>query len=127
MVAAAGVIIWPFRRSVGIQYAAFSPDRLHVVEPARSVRSVEKAFVVVLPTKLWSCDAPGWRGYTIGSSIAIWLKVHEPTKFTPCSARMFGAGPAASLVCARMAIQTATPSATAARQARMALTLRGNG
>jgi len=35
---------------------------LHVVEPARSVASVEKALVVVFPTKLWSCDAPGWPG-----------------------------------------------------------------
>ena len=39
-----------------------------------------------LPTKLWSCEAPGRPGKTIGSSGARWLKPQALTKFTPWSA-----------------------------------------
>jgi hypothetical protein len=39
-----------------------SAGRWHVVEDARSVRTVDDAFVDVFPTKLWWCDAPGCPG-----------------------------------------------------------------
>ena len=48
-------------------------------------RRVENAFVVWLPTKLWSCDAPGVFGNTIGSSVLRWLNMQLPMKFTRCS------------------------------------------
>ena len=53
----------PLTETVGIQYAAVSPLRVQVVVPAlRSEAGVEDALVVVLPTKLWSCETPGWPG-----------------------------------------------------------------
>src|SRR5262245_23805994 len=56
---------------VGNQYADRSSGARHDVAPtpaARSEFSVVAAFVVVLPVKLCSCDAPGRFGRTIGSS-----------------------------------------------------------
>jgi hypothetical protein len=83
MVAPRGSTGAPSRRSVGIQYAAVSPERWQVEEPASNVPRVENAFVVVFPTKLWSCDAPARRGNTIGSSISRWLNRQVLTKLTP--------------------------------------------
>src|SRR5918994_6744854 len=99
MVAPRGSTDAPSRRSVGIQYAAVSPGRWHVDEPESKVPRVENAFVVVFPTKLWSCDAPGRRGNTIGSSISRWLNLQVLTKFTPWSAfTLAAAGPGAAPV-----------------------------
>src|SRR5690348_8243307 len=58
---------------VGIQYPDLSPGALHSVPPASSDAAVLAALVVVFPMKVWSCDAPGWPGYTIGSSGRWWL------------------------------------------------------
>ena len=49
---------------------------------------VENAFVETLPTKVWSCEYPGSRGYTIGSSGARCAKAHELTKYAALGARL---------------------------------------
>src|SRR5436305_14308006 len=60
-----------------------APGRSHVVaRAALSEASVENAFVETLPTKLWSCESPGFPGNTIGSSGARWLKRQVLTKLT---------------------------------------------
>src|SRR5262245_61540766 len=56
---------------VGNQYADRSSGARHDVLPtpaACSEASVVRAFVVLLPVKLCSCDAPGRLGRTIGAS-----------------------------------------------------------
>ena len=56
-----------------------SAARRHEVPLERSEPKVENASVDAFPTKLWSCDAPGWPGKTIGSSGARWLKAQLST------------------------------------------------
>ena len=58
-----------------------SPDRLQSVEPACSDSRVDPAPVVVLAKKSWTCDAPGWPGWTMGSSGSLWLYLQALTKF----------------------------------------------
>ena len=73
-----------------------SPARRQVVEPARSDATVEKALVVVFPTNVWSWEAPGRRGATIGSSGARWLKPHTLMKLTPRSSAIDARLPSAA-------------------------------
>ena len=62
-----------------------SPGRRQVVLAVRSWAGVENAFVESLPTNVWSCEKPGWRGSTIGSSGPRWLKLQTLMKLTPRS------------------------------------------
>ncbi len=82
MAATGGIAVVPWY-SIGIQYAAASSRRWHVVAPERSVPKFENAFVVRLPTKVCRCDAPGLPGNTIGSSGAWCEKLQFSMKFTP--------------------------------------------
>ena len=104
------------------------PERSHVEPPRRSVARVERAFVVVLPTKLWSCEIPARRGKTIGSSVSRWLNRHALMKLTPASACTFGAGtPAArgGADTAGTAETTATAAATTAARAAIRAAVTG--
>ncbi|WP_374199365.1 hypothetical protein [Streptomyces sp. ISL-44] len=56
-----------------IEYPERSPGALQTVPPALSEAVVLKAPVVVLPRKVWLCEAPGRPGKTIGSSGAVRL------------------------------------------------------
>jgi hypothetical protein len=61
------------------------------------------ALVVVLPTKLWSCEKPGWPGNMIGSSGARWLKPQTLMKFglatpVPAAEKVEDASPADAIV-----------------------------
>src|SRR2546425_134630 len=82
-------------------------------EAARIESSVEEAFVEKLPTKLWSCDLPGWPGKTIGSSGARWLKRQLLTKLTPASCCR--PGPAAAAEARTPAARTKATSFTTRR------------
>jgi hypothetical protein len=53
---------------------------LQVVPDRLSDAAVEKAFVDVFPKNVWSCDIPGSRAWTIGSSWFRWLKPQETAK-----------------------------------------------
>src|SRR4051794_40621750 len=66
------------RNIVGHQYADRSSGLRQVVWPVpAAVRlfRVVAAFVVALPTKLCSCEAPGMFGNTIGSLVARWCRL----------------------------------------------------
>ena len=63
---------------MGIQYAEWSWAGVHVVALlANSESAVENASVLVLPMKVWLCEAPGSPGATIGSSSLRWLTLQE--------------------------------------------------
>ena len=48
------------------------------------------ASTVRLPMKVWLCDAPGFPGKTIGSSLFMWLKPQPTTKYSPPGKRLRG-------------------------------------
>ena len=63
-------MVMPRTEAVGDQYPAVSLGIRQFVVPASIEASVEFAFVVLLPKKSCMCDAPGWPGKTMGSSMA---------------------------------------------------------
>src|SRR4029450_5782791 len=67
----------PPREALGDQYPAVSLGIRQVVSPASIDAWVEVAFVVLLPKKSCMCEAPGWPGKTIGSSMAACEKGHR--------------------------------------------------
>src|SRR6266540_3617364 len=70
-------MVTPRREAVGDQYPAVSLGIRQVVAPASIDACVELAFVVLLPKKSCMCEAPGWPGKTIGSSMAACEKGHR--------------------------------------------------
>src|SRR5215211_3400188 len=104
-------------KSVGNQYAEASVRGPHRAAAGswRSDAGVENASVSRLPTNVWPCERPGWRGKTIGSSLLRWVDEHATTKYGPpgkpvTRGRGYGA-PSAS--CAAAATPSAASSALA--------------
>src|SRR6266540_1801269 len=70
-------MVTPRREAVGDQYPAVSLGIRQVVAPASIDACVEFAFVVLFPKKSCMCEAPGWPGKTMGSSMAACEKGHR--------------------------------------------------
>src|SRR5918992_6332168 len=82
-----GLTSRPSWKSVGTQYAAVSALVLHVVAARRRLAGVEYASVDVLPKNVCGWERPGWPGWTMGSSGAVWLNLQLLKKLLP---RSFG-------------------------------------
>src|SRR5918994_2023937 len=87
-----GSMRFPFMNAVGAQYGAVSLEGRQVVLLDSSSLTVENASADTLPKKSCKCEAPGWRGNTIGSSgrVCVYLQRTTTCPTAPAASALNG-------------------------------------